>query len=175
MDQGATDLTPHLHSMADHHRTKGPLYQVGQQVWLSTRCLPLKSDCRKLAPRFIGLFPVSKLINPLTARLKLPRSMKVHPTFHMSQVKPLVWSPLVLATPNPSIVDGKPVYTAKRQPFAGGDGEGDISLTGRVMDLRRELGYQPPSSWTPTSFENSMTSIQTNQVRQEPSLGGGVL
>ncbi|KAK3546653.1 hypothetical protein QTP70_031427, partial [Hemibagrus guttatus] len=41
---------------ADRHRHPHPAYQVGQRVWLSTRNLRLKLPCRKLSPKFIGLF-----------------------------------------------------------------------------------------------------------------------
>lgn len=80
-------------AMADCQRNRGPSFQLGQRVWLSTRDLPLRSECRKLAPRFIGPLPVSKTTNPVG--LKLPSSMRIHPTFHISKVKPLVESPLV--------------------------------------------------------------------------------
>ncbi|XP_045884590.1 uncharacterized protein LOC123956412 isoform X2 [Micropterus dolomieu] len=93
------------------------LYTAGQRVWLATRDIPLRVESLRLAPHFIGPFPVSKVINPVALRLKLPRTMRIHPTFHISRVKPVKESPLVPAmppTPPPCMVDGGPVYSVKR-------------------------------------------------------------
>ena len=38
-------------------------------------------------PKLIGSFPVSKVINPVVMRLKLPRSMRFHHTCNMTQMK----------------------------------------------------------------------------------------
>lgn len=78
----------------DQRRSTAPQYKVGQRFWLSTRDIQLKDMPRKLAPRYIGPFIIERVINLSAVRLTLPTSMKVHPTFHVSQVKPVSGSPL---------------------------------------------------------------------------------
>nr|XP_040026064.1 uncharacterized protein LOC120815109 [Gasterosteus aculeatus aculeatus] len=102
---------------ADRKRRPAPAYQQGQKVWLSAKNLNLKVPSRKLAPRFVGPFPITKTIGPVAVRLRLPRSLRAHPTFHVSQVKPAKESPMVPAAappPQPEVIDGGPVYKVKQ-------------------------------------------------------------
>ena len=102
---------------ADRKRRPAPAYQPGQRVWLSAKDLHLKVPSRKLAPRFVGPFPVTRFVCPAAVRLRLHRSLCVHPTFHVSQVKPAKESSMVPAAappPPPEVIDGGPVYKVKR-------------------------------------------------------------
>ena len=83
---------------ADRRRRPAPDYQPGQRVWLSAKDLHLKVPYKKLAPRFVGPFPVTRKVGPAAVRLCLPRSLRVHPTFHVSQVKPVRESPLLFCS-----------------------------------------------------------------------------
>lgn len=50
--------------VADQDRTQMPKYKIGQKVWLPTKDIQLKDTCKKLAPCFIGPFPIKRVINP---------------------------------------------------------------------------------------------------------------
>ena len=122
---------------ADRRRRPAPDYQLGQRVWLSAKDLNLKVPSKKLAPRFVGPFPISQVISPAAVRLRLPRSLRVHPTFHVSQVKPVKDSPLVPAVkppPPPEMVDGGLVYKVKQLLAVQSRGQGE-AVFGRLGGL----------------------------------------
>lgn len=103
---------------ADRHRSKPPVYVVGQRVWLSTKNIPLRSVSNKLAPKFIGPFKVTRIISPVAVRLKLPPAYRrIHPTFHVSKIKPVFQArinPPVPVPPPPRLVDGEPTFSVNR-------------------------------------------------------------
>lgn len=103
--------------LADRHRSPAPPYKTGEKVWLSTRDLPLQTESKKLSPRYIGPYEIEEVLNPTVVRLKLPPSLNVHPSFHVSLLKPFLTSPLCPpAEPPPParLVDDHPAFTVRR-------------------------------------------------------------
>ena len=89
---------------ANQHR-RHLTFQEGDQVLLSSRNINNPVDrtrpTRKLTPRFTGPYTVSKVISETTYRLDLPTTIKVHPVFHVSLLKPYHKSPEDFAHPIP--------------------------------------------------------------------------
>ena len=114
-------------NQVNRRRNPAPLYQPGQSVWLATRNIPLLTESCKLSRRFIGPFPFEKVINPTVVRLTLPSNIRIHPTFHVSQLKPVSSSTLFpldfpcLVCSCPFVVANKAfhIYSCFRVCFVG--------------------------------------------------------
>lgn len=154
---------------ADRHRSKPPVYVVGQKVWLSTKNIPLRSVCNKLAPKFIGPFTVIKIISPVAVRLKLPPTYRrIHPVFHVSKLKPVFHAainPPMPVPPPPRLVDGETSYSVKRILDARRRGRGFQYL----VDWE---GYGPEErSWVPARdiLDHSLIDDYNRQVSSSGS------
>ena len=110
------ELTTHLQEAqvryknnSDHYRIQHPPYKVRDQVWLLRRNLRSTRPSRKLDYHMFGPFPIVHQINPVFFQLQIPRSMKIHPVFHVSLLEPFYAStpPGRLPKPPPPVeIDG---------------------------------------------------------------------
>ncbi len=168
---GLVQTSGRTKAATDRCRSSPPAYVCGQRLWLS-KDLPLRAPFRKLAPRFIGPHRVTKVINLVVIRLKLPPAIgRVHPVFNVSGVKCVFSSPLYPAgdrpTPPPShLVDVSPTYTVRRL----------------LDELRRGRGFQylvdwegygpEESCWVPSRDVLDRSLIEDLRRRQDrPSPG----
>ncbi|KAI2661166.1 Transposon Tf2-9 polyprotein [Labeo rohita] len=134
-------------AVSDRRRIPGPNFTPGQKVWLSTRDIRLRLPSKKLSPRFIGPFTILEQVNPVTYRLQLPPQYRIHPTFHVSLLKPC-HEPLLPSTEPGQEEDPPPPLVLE---------EGSIYSVNEILQSRRRggrleylidwEGYGPEERW----------------------------
>ncbi|CAI5468601.1 unnamed protein product [Closterium sp. Yama58-4] len=92
---------------------------VGNQVLLDTRNLNLSHLPSKLRPRFCGPFLVEAQVTPVTFRLRLLDTWKLHNAFHVQLLKPYKdpnqqFQGRQLPPPPPVLVQDEPEYEIER-------------------------------------------------------------
>ena len=145
-----TNTRDRVQRVANRQRVPAPAYRPGQKVWLLARDLPLTTFSCKLAPCYVGPYSIENVINPSALCLHLPPSLKIHPVFHVSQVKPVATSDLSPPAPAPP-----PPHTLE-----SGDLVWEIN---QILAVRRRgrgfcylvdwVGYGPEDrTWVPRSY-----------------------
>lgn len=131
---------------ADRNRSEH-VFQVGEQVLLKLQPYVQKSvashPCAKLAFKFFGPFSVTARIGPSAYKLDLPPDSRIHPVFHVSQLKPFTpnYTPVfseLPATTDLSAVDSQPVEIRDRRMMKKGDAP--------VVQIQVEWNTTPPST-----------------------------
>ena len=101
----------HTHTM-EHQRTTFTPFKKGNQVWLDLRNLKTMYH-KKMAPKQEGLFMVTEVIRPVTYRLKLPATWKIHNVFHatlLQQYKENKVYRVNFLMPPPELDDREEIY-----------------------------------------------------------------
>ena len=115
-------------------------------MWLEATNLHFPNRPRKFSPKREGPFTIEKVLSPLSYRLKLPSTWKIHPVFHASLLtlhKETEAHGPAFALPPPDIIDNQEEY------------EVEAILSHRGKGKRRRfyvkwLGYSSAeNSWLP--------------------------
>ena len=99
--------------MKERIMSKFTPWKAGDKVWLEGKNLQLHYPTRKLAPRWEGPFEISQVISPLTYRLRLPPTWKIHDVFHaslLSTYRETAEHGLNYANPPPEEIEGEEEY-----------------------------------------------------------------
>jgi Chromo (CHRromatin Organisation MOdifier) domain len=90
-------------------------FTVGQKVWLDTRNMKTNYH-KKMAPKREGPFKVKEVLGPVTYRLKLLTTWKIHNVFHAVLLKPYIKTEVhgkKISRPILDIINGEEVYNVE--------------------------------------------------------------
>ena len=100
-------------SQADRSR-RNEKFKVGNEVDLSTRNIRVNQHLpSNLRRHWIGPYRVARVISPMAYGLDLPSTWRIHPIFHVSNLKRFHWSEEFEREerpPSPIVVDGEEEY-----------------------------------------------------------------
>lgn len=111
-DELATTIA-HCSEATASRRTAAPPFEVGQQVWLSTKNLRTLRPMKKLDDKRAGPFTISEIVSSHAVRLDLPPSLRIHNVFHVNLLEPASASKIsgrIVPPPTPIEVPGGTEY-----------------------------------------------------------------
>ena len=90
----------------DARGNPAPEYQKGQWVFLGAKNKRKDRPSQKLDHKYWGPFQVEEKTTGNTYKLKLPKSMKIHPVFNTDRLKPYYGNAPTEQEANPEVVEG---------------------------------------------------------------------
>jgi len=97
---------------ADKKRNPTPSFVIGDKVLLDSSNYPSTRPSRKLSERRYGPFKIIEKVSDLTFKLDLPKTWKIHPTFHVDKLRRYHEDPNSpnFTEPPPDLVEGREEY-----------------------------------------------------------------
>ena len=99
--------------MAAHFTCSFTLFNLGDKVWLDRWNLKTGLPYRKSAPKHFGPFKITKVLRPVSYRLQLPETWRIHPMFHAILLSPYLETAvhgLNYMRPPPDLIEGEEQY-----------------------------------------------------------------
>ena len=134
--------------MTDRWKSTFTLFKKGDRVWLDSRNLKTIYH-KKMKPIQEGPFVITKVLGPVTYRLKLLTSWRIHNVFHTTLVKPYRENEIYgenFTEPPPELVEGEEVYEVKT-----------IHIHGH---RKRGCGYQYYIQWQGYPISNASWELE---------------
>jgi hypothetical protein len=66
-----------------------PILKKKDKIYLIQRNIQTKQPSTKLDHKKLGLFKIKKIVGPVNYKLVLPKTMNIHPVFHVSLLEPV--------------------------------------------------------------------------------------
>lgn len=104
--------------------------------------LRMQNSSRKPSPRFIGLFPIIRQVNPVMYELQFPSQYLIHPRFHFFLLKPY-HSPVPPVSTEPGRTPLSS-HGAGRLNSLLGEGDPEFPTSGRQTGIPGWLGRLRP-------------------------------
>jgi hypothetical protein len=158
---------------ADRHR-KEREFMVGDEVLLKlqpyAQTTVANRPCRKLAYKFYGPFKVEQRVGQLAYKLALPSDARIHPVFHVSQLKPFIpsYTPVFSQLPRPpdlASTDLRPTAILDRRLRKKGDMP--------VLQVQVRWGTLSPDATTWEDYEVLRHRFPDAAIWGEASSSGG--
>ena len=98
--------------MADRRKSSFIPFKNGDKVWLDSRNLKTTYH-KKMKPKREGPFTITEVLGPVTYRLKLPTTWRIHDVFHAALLRPYKENEIYgqnFTEPPPELLEGEEVY-----------------------------------------------------------------
>lgn len=152
------------HYDATKQRSCGPDLEERDKVYLRRKNIKTKRPSNKLDCTKLGPFQIIKKLGPVTYRLELPRTMRIHPLFHVSLLEP---------TNNPTR-EQEPIELDEETQEPLWEAEAILQhkqVQGTTKHLNKWKGFGPEENiWEPiTNLANCQDTLR--QYRQSQDSG----